>query len=918
MKTVSTTVKASKRKVKIMKKFCAHCQALSYTPTRPAYFLPSDVVPATFSNGEAEYHIHLAPVIEGDDPHFSGSVTIAVDVRNSVCEFPINAVEMELSNVTFRDCTGKTHVARLREDAEKQEVWLCFDEHLPVGPGLVSVGHYRANFNEKLKGFYLSSSVGPDGKKTTIGCTQSEPADFRRWVPSFDQPGPVDYKCRFSVSAEVDADLVVRSNGAIISEEPIDGGKKLVRFATTNRLPTYVIALTVGDLESSDPIQVGDVEIRVWAPPGNKHLMSFALEVARRALPALEEFHGQKYPNRKLDLMGIPGFAAGAMENDGMFTFRLEYLLVNRAAATIMQLLMVAIVVIHEMDHTWDGNRHTMEDWSQLSLNELRATFMAYLIADSLFPEFHVWEAFAQSRAAAMDVDSLKNTRCVVSPVDRLEQTEAQFDVITYQKGSAVLRAMQTCLDAQVRDGFKLGMQAFNCDPRYDWGNASTEQLWLSISEATGFDVLSFMEGWTKQPGFPMITVKRASQSAIVVRQARFSFDPAQPEGEQLWQVPLFVRAFTADGGIIETLLHLEDREQTFDLGRDFEWIVVNAGGHGFYHTTYEAELFEQLSANAQSALSGVERFILLNDAWAALQTGQLGVKPYLKMLLNFKSDRNPNVWRIISMSLGHLGSFGGERCQSAIRAFAEDLTVTLYNELGWKRVDGETPQTTELRGIILGILGRRNIGWFERLARKYAYLPWLAGAEDVDADVLSAAIGAIASGGDASTHAELLDLVVENSAGPRKVLTPQQKSMVLGALTRLNEPSLACSTFARALNFDIEQQMVGTVIGSLLANSRVRYAVWALFKEHFVELTEKLPSNLLMRGIQGVAALDQPEDEADVREFLASQAERLKGSEVLVNQTLDGQRLNIAIRTRCEPELEAFADELFALLGGH
>ncbi|RTL36760.1 MAG: M1 family peptidase [Candidatus Melainabacteria bacterium] len=895
-----------------MKQFCAHCRKLHLKSALPAYFLPQDVVPATLPGDEPEYRLRIHSIIKGADPHFSGSVTIAVDVRNPVDAFPINAVEMQISDVTFEDCNGVVHTASIREDAEKEQFWFHFDEKLPVGRGLLSVGNYRAAFNKKLKGFYLSSVKGANGETYTVGCTQSEPADFRRWVPSFDQPGPVDYKCKFSVVAEVPADQAVRSNGDDLRVEYLPSGNKVVYFETSNRLPTYVIAQVVGDLESSDPKWVGSVEVRVWAPPGNKHLMDFALEVVSRGLPLLEEFHGQKYPNRKLDLIAVPGFSAGAMENDGMFTFRMEYVLIDRLKATVAQLLQVAIIVLHELDHTWDGNRHTMEDWSQLSLNELRATFMSYLIADKLFPEFKVWDNFAQGRAAAMDVDSLKSTRSVVSPVRTIKECEAQFDVITYNKGSAVLRMMQTCLDALVKDGFQSGMQAFNNDPRYDWGNATTEQLWDSIGEVTGLDVRGFMEGWTKQSGFPNISVKRAGKSSITVRQARFTLEPGDVESEQLWQVPLFVRAYGEDGKAFETLLHLDEREQVFDLGADFQWLVVNAGGHGFYHTSYDDELFEQLAANAQEKLTGVERFILLNDAWAALQTGRLSASIYMKLLLTFKYDRDPNVWRIISMSLGRLGSYGSEKCRETVRAVVEELTAPLYTELGWKRSQGESPQTTELRGRILAIISRQRLPGFERLARKNAYLPWLAG-EDVDGDVLNAAIFSVATEGDAGTYAELFGLL--NPAV--KVLTPQQITMVLTALTLLSEPALAENTLSEILNDRIDQQMAGSVIGFLFANSRVRYRVWAMFRERFAELADKLTISLLLRGLNGLGDLDRPEDAQAVQEFLSLHAEKLTGSEVLVSQIVDRQHLNIAMRARCEPDMETVVDELLVLVRG-
>lgn len=844
--------------------------------------LPTDVVPYDDDLLVPAYKIFLEPEFGGENPHFWGAVSIAISVRDSVHEFPINSVDLVFDQVSLTDVKGVRRTPELREDKENQLVWLCFDEPLPCGVASLNIV-YSGKFNEQLRGFYLSQYQNADGETRYIASTQSQPADFRRWVPSFDQPGPTEYKVRMKLVVSADSALTVRSNAAIRKVED-KGSKTVTHFETTNKLPTYVFALAVGDLESSPVSKISGVEVRIWATPGKTHLMGFSLDVLEKALPMLEKFHGVKYPNRKLDLIAVPNFAFGAMENDGMFIFREELLLVDQSKASVSQLARVAEVVIHETDHTWDGNRITMMDWSQLSLNELRATFMAHLVADQIFPEWGVWERFAQDRSSAMQTDALASTRSIVTAINRIEECESIVDVITYEKGAAVLRQGQMFLESIVPGGFQSGMQHFN--QLYGFGNATTAQLWDAIGEKTDFDFRSFMDTWMLQPGFPVITVLRA-RNGITLQQGLFTY-LAPPDGaDPIWKVPVFVRHYK-DGKATEQTFLLESEQQTFELSDDYDWLVVNAGGHGFYRVVYDAALRVKLKHHLNE-LSAVERFNYIDDAWAMLHADLITDATYVEILSDFAGETDPNVWRLIAGSVIRLHDVLPSSHQSTVKRIGVELATSQLNRLGWHAKDTDTTRDSELRGVIIDLLGFLQVDGIKEQARKI-YDAWMQDRDAVNADVFAASLKVLAYTGDEELHGEYVREL-------RGELTPQQVSVFLRAICCFPDNWTAAKTFALLLGGVVKTQMGGSLLNCLLQNANVRNQTWRSIKTHLAELNKVLPTILLMRALEGVRFLDGEADRKDIEAFFADNLDLLRGSERTIAQTLEWQAINSEFR---------------------
>src|SRR3989338_6634111 len=288
-------------------------------------------------------------------------------------------------------------------------------------------------------------------------------------------------------------------------------------------MSTYLLAFVVGELEATDPLMIGRTPLRIWCVPGKRHLTAFAGEIAAFSLAFFEQYYGLPYPGEKLDLLAIPDFAAGAMENLGAITFRETALLVDAEAAAHAELERIADVVAHENAHMWFGGLVTMSWWNGIWLNEAFATFMEMLAVDAWKPEWRRWETFGVSRAAALGVDGLHATRPIEFHVGAPREADAMFDVLTYEKGAAVLRMLEQHLGAEV---FRAGVRDYLRAHAY--GNADTVDIWAALGRAAGQPIPEVMDGWIFTPGYPLVTARREG-GALVLAQPRFTSLPEPP-----------------------------------------------------------------------------------------------------------------------------------------------------------------------------------------------------------------------------------------------------------------------------------------------------------------------------------------------------------------------------------------------------
>ena len=838
------------------------------TDTDP-YRLPRSVLPL-------RYTLELQPDLAA--ARFTGHVEIDVDVRETVEEIVLNAADLEIDDVKV-ESSGDVPV-RFALDAATERLILQFPT--PVSPGRASVRiAFRGILNDQLRGFYRSTFTGDDGNAQVIATTQFQAADARRAFPCWDEP---DFKAVFAVSLVVDPGLLAVSNGAELDRTPADGEKIRIRFAPTMKMSTYLVAFVVGPLAATDPVEVHGVPLRVVHVPGKRRLAAFALEAGKLALEHLVGYYGIPYPADKLDLIGLPDFAWGAMENLGAITFRESALLIDPDRVGQEELSRVTDVIAHEIAHMWFGDLVTMRWWNGIWLNEAFATFMEMKVTDAFRPGWKRWLSFATEpgvgRATSMDIDALDATRPVEFPVTTPEEADEMFDALTYGKGAAIVRMLEQFLG---EDAFRTGIRDYL--HWYSHGNTDTEDLWGALAAASGRAVGPMMESWVFRPGYPRLDVRPApGGGGFAITQQRFSFAESGEEdvgGE--WVVPLLYR--TDEGA---------DRLELAGPGivpTGSDWIVANAGGHGFYRVRYAPELREEILARLDG-LDPLERYGLIADEWAFVLAGDTRAAAYVALAPAFRHESEPVIWEALLAGFEALHRFLGLADRPAIAAAVGDLVAEQAERLGWEPHRREDGLVRRRRRILLTARGTmaghgptreqaRDV--FERIGKK---------AGSVDPDAARAAIAIVAATGTAGEFDECVRRY-------REAATPQDEMRYMRALAEFPHPDLVARTLDMVLSGAIRSQDGPGIVGRLLANRGSGDAAWRMMGTRWEELLEAMPPLTAKRILDGVPSLAAFGLEAEVAAFFADHPIRAGGR--YLQQQLERLFVRAALRDREE-----------------
>lgn len=829
------------------------------------------------------YKIRITPDLAAAS--FEGEQTITLNLSAATSTIVLHAAEITISKAVLRNSAGSTFDATVAIDQDKQLAGIQIAGRAGAGEWFLDL-HFEGILNNKLRGFYRSTYKDAAGNEKQIATTKFEPSDARRAFPCFDEP---EFKAVFEISLVIDKGLSAISNSPVASESQLSNGKKLVRFAPSIKMSSYLVAYVVGEFESTDPLFTkSGAPIKVWCVPGKKHLSAYALKWAKFSLDYFADYFGIDYPGAKLDLIAIPDFASGAMENFGAITFRETALLLDEAKATHAELQRVAEVVCHENAHMWFGDLVTMDWWNGLWLNEAFATFMAAKAVDAFMPSWKFWESFNIEKGGAMRVDGLHASRSIEFPVATPEDARAMFDVLTYEKGCAILRMLELYIGEEV---FRKGCAIYMA--RHSYANTETSDLWKALDEAAkasgiAIPVAEMMDSWVFQQGYPLISVELGDASgSITLRQKAFRYLKESTGVEQLWYVPVAMRATTADG-IQEHCFAVRKAEHTFYIGEGLGFVVVNADGKGFYRVSYSPELLKMMRSNL-NGLSGSERFNLISDLWAATQAGDLLLADYLdnlKAILATETDSN--VFSIATGSIAYLRRIckaaSPEKFGSFVKLVQEMLQPAL-TRLGWEPKAGETPQEAELRSSLvstLGTLGEESVcGKVSKLWASY-----LSDRSSVDSNLVPAIVETTAAHGDAGCYEKMIELK-QNAA------TPQEESRFLFALSSFRQGDLIQRTLESTLNGQVRVQDAPQMVRSLFLNPEGGKATWEFVKNNWARMVEAFPLQGIIRLCDGITALVDPQLEPELREFF--QTNNVRGNEKALAQNLE--TLSIANR---------------------
>ncbi len=794
---------------------------------------------------------------------FRGKEKVLVNVSKPESKIVLNSTELEINNCEII-WNKKKLKAKVRLDEKNELLTLNLPEKIS-GKALLIID-FEGILNDKLVGFYRSK-YKYKGKERHLATTQFEAADARRAFPCWDEP---EAKATFDVSLVVDNKLNVISNMPIVSKKKI-GKKTIFRFDRTPIMSTYLLYLGVGDFEFLQG-KLGKTLVRIVTTRGKKQQGKMALVFTKQFLAYFEKYFKILYPLPKLDMIAIPDFASGAMENWGAITFRETVLLYDLHTSSTDTLQHIAEVIAHELAHQWFGNLVTMKWWNDLWLNESFATFMATKAVDKIYPEWDFWDQFLISEmTGGLSLDSLKSSHPIDVDVKSPAEVRQIFDEISYNKGGSVLMMLENFIGPE---NFRSGLYSYL--KKHEYSNATTEDLWNSLGSASRKPVREMMDSWVRQIGYPII--EATVDSKIRLTQKRFLLEKDNKSQRGNWIIPVSVKT---KGGIITKMMR-----DTINIPYGKDWFKVNEAQKGFYRVKYDNVALERLGKIiAEKKISNLDRWGIHNDLTALVLSSQYPIKHYLDFLRNYEEEDD---YVVLSDIIGFLNSlyviFSGEEFWSEIKEFNQNFINIVFQRLGWDPVKGEKPTHALLRNTMISSLGKLDDK--EISEESMSRFSNLLQTGYLNPDLRSAVYSNVAWNGNLKTYQRLVGMY-------RKASTQEEKVRLLGSLANFKDKKLLEKTLAFTLSKDVRTQSLFVPIARMVANPYGKVLVWPWIRSNWKLLIKKfgVGNPLLNRIIGSVSVMSDMEKEKEIRQFFTKH--HVPGIEMKLAQSLERIRIH-------------------------
>ncbi|MBX3190719.1 MAG: M1 family metallopeptidase [Labilithrix sp.] len=828
----------------------------------------------------------LAFEIDPRLPRHKGTTTIEVEIPAKTSHVVLNARALDVTSAKAI-AGGVAKTARVTWRAAHggagpwpEELVLGFDAALEPGHATLVIT-YEGPFDDELSGLYRVSD-----RERWYAFTQFEATGARRAFPCFDEPG---YKVPFEISVTVPKGMIAIGNTPEIARDDA-GDKTRFRFAPTAPLPSYLVALAIGELEIEELART-QPPVRLVTTKGKTGLGALALEATSGIVDALARWFGIPYPYEKLDIVAVPEFAAGAMENVGLVTFREELLLLDPARASARARRAQAVIIAHELAHQWFGNLVTAEWWDDLWLNEGFATWMQWRVTDLWRPAYGARLDAVTSLHDVMDLDGLASARAVRQPVTSTSEAHEAFDGITYEKGAAILSTIEHWMGP---DAFQRGVRDYLTSNAHR--SVRADRLLSALDRASGKDVTSMAAGFLDRPGVPQVSAQLECERGARWH-AELAQEPWRPLGSKApedpsraWVIPVCV---LPQGEKKSTCAELAAGAPSLVAGRSCPgWIHPNAETSYYRFTLSEAELMRLAAGRAQ--LDVAEKISLLSNAWAQVRAGKLPAKAMLKLLPMFDDETERHVVEQIASILGGMSNvLVQEEARPAFRRFALARLAKRKRDLGWLKKTGESADGDEaiLRRAVLTTMG--DVAEDDatlREAEEHA-ARWLADPASVDADTATIAL-------DLSTRhagAARLDQLL---ARAREGKTREDRITALRALAGFDDPATFDRAMSSSLSDEIRPHDMRYVLGAAYGRRRARPMTEAWVRAHWDELVKKLPGSL---GVALVGAAGVGCSRAELEEraaFYTPRTAKIEGAARPLGQALENVSLCAELRT--------------------
>ncbi|KAI4600126.1 Aminopeptidase 2 mitochondrial [Pestalotiopsis sp. 9143b] len=810
-----------------------HTGGANPDPTQGRELLPTNVIPK-------HYDVTLEPDFEKFV--FKGTVLIDFDVKEETKSISLHTLEIDIHSAHVKQGDKLvTSSSAITYDESKQVSKIDLKDAVSAGDKVTLEVKFTGQLNDQMAGFYRSTYKKPDGTEGILATSQMEANDCRRAFPCFDEPL---HKANFTVTLIADKNLTCLSNMDVASESQVfseftGAPKKAVKFNPTPLMSTYLVAFIIGELNYIETKKFR-VPIRVYAPPSSdiEH-GRFSLELAARTLEYYEKIFGADFPLPKMDMVAIPDFAAGAMENWGLITYRVVDLLYDEKTSGAAMKERVAEVVQHELAHQWFGNLVTMDWWEGLWLNEGFATLMSWLSCNYFYPEWKVWENYVTDNLqSALGLDSLRSSHPIEVPVKRASEVDQIFDAISYSKGSCVLRMISTYLGEET---FLEGVRRYI--KKHAYGNTQTGDLWAALEDASGKPVKDIMSIWTKNVGYPVVQVTENDDKSIHVKQNRFlRTGDVKPEEDKVLY-PVFLGLRTKDG--IDESLTLSEREGNFDV-KDADFFKLNANHTSIYRTSYTPERLEKLGQSAKDGLLSVEdRAGMIADAGALAVSGYQKTSGVLNLLKGFDTEESFVVWSEIIARNSTVQSawvFEDKSVKDGLEAFARDLVSERAHKQGWVFSDKDGHVEQQFKAMVFGAAGiagdKKVIAAAKEMFTKYA-----AGDKSaIHPNIRGSVFGMALKYGGKEEYDAILNIF-------RTSVNSDERNTALRVLGRAKDPELMKRTLDFILSPEVKSQDIYLPASGLRSHAEGVEALYKWMTEKWPEISKRLSGNANILG---------------------------------------------------------------------
>ncbi len=825
------------------------------TDLAAAQRLPTNVFPS-------HYKLWIDPSIEKQQ--FSGEETINVQLAQASEEIVLNSLHLEVSSAEVT-AAGNTQLAKVSYDEPDEQIRLAVAQAIPPGPAALHL-KFSGKLTTGLRGLYLSKTT-----RRSYAVTQFEGTYARMMFPGFDEPG---FKATFDLTVVADKQDTAISNGHIIHDAPAgDPARHVLTFSTSPKMSTYLVAVAIGDWQCLER-KVDGVPIRVCAVPESKSKAQFALDVATHSIQFYDQWYGIKYPFGKLDMLAIPDYEWGGMENTASIFYRDTSLLLDEATASVFSRRAHATVIAHEIAHQWFGDLVTAAWWDDIWLNEGFATWMQAKPIEAWHPEWHLEDDVAATSQQIIGLDSLSATRAIHGDPKTSAEIKEMFDGITYEKGGAVLNMLESYVGPEV---FRQGVNAYL--RAHANGNATSADFWQAEAKVSGKPVDKVMPTFVLQPGVPMLTATSScngGKGQVAFTQQRFFLSPERLDtgSPEQWQIPVCMKFAGSDACSLVT-----EKTQQTSLEKCPAWLFANRNAKGYYRVAYTPEELHAVAAVAETQLSAPERIALIEDTWAMARVGKNSVGDFLGLAQALQAERDLAAINLLAGDLDYVGdSLVPANESDHFNEFVRKQFAANGNSLGWAVRSGDTDEQKAARASLLSILGRTGDPQAVTTARDLVQR-YLKDPASVEGTLVGPAFATAAVQGDTSLYEQI-------SAALPKARSTGEYNTYLMALAQFPQANLAEQTITLIDTGKVRQQEYPVLFSVLLANTHTQDAAWTYLKEHWSDLAEKVTSFGGRGAVSALGNFCSEEKRADVAQFF--QRHPAPGAQRTVNQSLE------------------------------